>query len=74
MRHSLVLCLVFLGLLALPTYLSAAPPVSPVEVVNEPLQVTGTVEVTNQPVEVTGAVEISNLPQPTTPARFQLVV
>ena len=73
MQRLSVLCLVFLGLLALPAYLSAAPPVSPVEVVNEPLQVTGTVEVINGPVEVTGAVEVSNLPQPSSPPRFQLV-
>jgi hypothetical protein len=72
MRHSLVLGLVFFGLLALPTYLSAQQ-AKQVEVVNEPLQVTGAVEVTNEPVEVTGAVEVSNLPQPTVPARFQLV-
>jgi hypothetical protein len=44
-----------------------------VEVVNQPLEVTGAVEVADQPVEVTGAVEVSNLPSPSAPARFQLV-
>ena len=55
-----ILGLVVVGLLALPS--AAAPPVSPVEVVNEPLQVTGTVEVTNEPVEVTGTVAVGNEP------------
>jgi hypothetical protein len=74
MRHSLVLGLVFFGLLALPANLSAQQGTAKqVEVVNEPLQVTGAVEVTNEPVEVTGAVEVSNLPQPSALPRFQLV-
>jgi len=50
------------------------PPVTEVEVVNEPLGITGVVDV-NQPVEITGAVEVTNLPEnePMDVPRFQLV-
>ena len=69
-RIGLVFVLAFGCLLVAPSQPSAAPPVAPVEVVNEPLEVTGSVDV-SQPVEVTGSVEVTN---PTcTPARWQFV-
>ena len=57
---------------------NAVPPVSQVEVVNEPLAVTGAVEITNEPlaVDVTNeplAVEVMSAPPLGPPARFQLV-
>ena len=76
----LIVC-VFLGILVIfggGNHAVAVPPVDQVEVINQPIEVTGAVEVTNEPlsVEITNepvAVEVVNPPPASPPVRWQLV-